>query len=57
MANEKVWCNGVGAASYKNTGVKYLFVLNCVVENNVNSLEQTNYQSPLSNWCVPVRWR
>jgi hypothetical protein len=36
--NENVWCNGVGAARYKNTGVKYLSLLNCVTETPQNSL-------------------
>jgi len=30
--NGDVWVHGDGAASYRNTGVKYLFVLNCVSE-------------------------
>jgi len=36
--NENVWCNGVGAARYQNTGVKYLCLLNCVTETHQNSL-------------------
>jgi len=36
--NENVWCNGVGASRYQNTGVKYLGLLNCVTETPQNSL-------------------
>jgi hypothetical protein len=36
--NEKVWGNGVGAARYQITGVKYLCVLNCVIETTLTSL-------------------
>jgi hypothetical protein len=35
---EKVWCKGVGAASCQITGVKYLCVLNCVIETPLTSL-------------------
>jgi len=47
-ANEKVWCNGVRAASYKDTGLKYLCVLNCDLETSLTPLELTNYHSPLT---------
>jgi len=36
--NWKVWCNGVGAARCQNTGVKYMYLLNCVTETPQTSL-------------------
>jgi len=38
MENEKVSVNEDRAARYQNTGVKYLCVLNCVIETPVTSL-------------------
>ena len=51
--NEKVWCNGVWAASYQHTGVIYIYMCVCVCvcsemcyRNSSNhSLELTNYHS------------